>query len=59
MLHEELLSTLCVTDKKDVIVVSIVLPHSNDDITTLIMLTSNSTLFTLTPKVYEAMHFNT
>ena len=31
MLHEELLSTLCVTDKKDVIVVSIVLPHSNDD----------------------------
>ena len=49
---------LCVTDKKDVIVVSIVLPHSNDDIATLIMLTNNSTLFTLTSKVYEAMHFN-
>ena len=25
---------LCVTDKKDVIVVPLVLPHSNDDITT-------------------------
>ena len=55
--NPENLSTSCVT-YRDVIVVSLVLPHSNDDIATLIMLTNNSTLFTLTPKVYEAMHFN-